>query len=171
VIAEKRSPATDAERGRVAGQGAAVVAAARARAGVDAEIRLVAAGVWPTIRLLAPGDHPFSSPAARASQPIPPPPPPYDDDLMERRSAIFSRPGQPETPRRWWALYRSMACLALPLMWARLYHLFSKWQDALAGIERYTLGYVDNYLPRRQEMLRPEARQLCRASCCRIATL
>ena len=39
-----------------------------------------------------------------------------------------------------------------------VYHCLSEVEDALAELERYTMGYVDNYLHDGREMLR-EAKQ------------
>jgi len=56
-------------------------------------------------------------------------------------------------------LYRSRPCPACARGFGlSLYHCLGQVQDALAELERYTLGYVDSYLHDGREMLR-EARQ------------
>jgi molecular chaperone DnaJ len=56
-------------------------------------------------------------------------------------------------------LYRSRACPAAARGFGlSLYHCLGQVQDALAELERYTLGYVDSYLHDGREMLR-EARR------------
>lgn len=78
---------------------------------------------------------------------------PYDDDLMEtfRRflEASQARMAKAEL------LYRSRACPETAKGFSlSLYHCLSQVQDALAELERYTLGYVDDYLRDGREMLR-----------------
>ncbi|MFN9644437.1 MAG: J domain-containing protein [Cyanobacteriota bacterium] len=78
---------------------------------------------------------------------------PYDDDLMEtfRRflEASQARMAKAEV------LYRSRACPETAKGFSlSLYHCLSQVQDALAELERYTLGYVDDYLRDGREMLR-----------------
>ena len=56
-------------------------------------------------------------------------------------------------------LYRSQACPAGAQGFGlSLYHCLSQVQDAVAELERYTMGYVDSYLHDGREMLR-EARR------------
>ena len=57
-------------------------------------------------------------------------------------------------------LYRSQACpVAITGFSLSLYHCFRQVQDAVADLERYTMGYVDSYLRDGREMLR-EAKRL-----------
>ncbi len=57
------------------------------------------------------------------------------------------------------ALFRSQACPAAARGFGiSLYHCLGQVQDALAELERYTMGYVDGYLHDGRQMLR-EARQ------------
>jgi molecular chaperone DnaJ len=82
---------------------------------------------------------------------------PYDDRLMESFCAFLeqsrSRLRTVET------LYRSRSCPEGARGFSlSLYHCFGQVQDALAELERYTMGYVDSYLHDGREMLR-EARQ------------
>jgi molecular chaperone DnaJ len=52
-------------------------------------------------------------------------------------------------------LYGSMACPASARGFGlSLYHCLSQVKDALAELERYTMGYVDGYLHDGREMLR-----------------
>jgi molecular chaperone DnaJ len=78
---------------------------------------------------------------------------PYDDGLMETFCEFLV-----QSQRRMeqvHLLYRSMAC---PAGWQGfsldLYHCLSQVQDALGELERYTMGYVDDYLRDGREMLR-----------------
>ncbi|MCT0205606.1 J domain-containing protein [Synechococcus sp. CS-602] len=143
----------DAERGRVAGQGAAVVRPARARARRDSEISAWLRQVYgPIDRLLAQVINPFPAQLRALSAD------PYDNDLMATFCDFLETSQQ--KLEKVVALYRSMACPGVAAdVGLSLYHCFSQVQDALAEFERYTLGYVDNYLHDGREMLR-EARQL-----------
>lgn len=81
---------------------------------------------------------------------------PYDDALMEGFCAFLeqsrSRLARAES------LYRSRPCPDCARGFGlSLYHCLGQVQDALAELERYTLGYVDSYLHDGREMLR-EAR-------------
>ncbi|MFM7170157.1 MAG: J domain-containing protein [Cyanobium sp.] len=83
---------------------------------------------------------------------------PYDDQLMETFSGFLqesqARMGKAEQ------LYRSKACPAVAKGFSlHLYHCLSQVQDALNELERYTLGYVDDYLRDGREMLREAKRQ------------
>lgn len=83
---------------------------------------------------------------------------PYDDALMEAFSA-FLEESQARMARAE-QLYRSKACPNLVKGFSLgLYHCLSQVQDALAELERYTLGYVDDYLRDGREMLREAKRQ------------
>jgi molecular chaperone DnaJ len=78
---------------------------------------------------------------------------PYDDRLMEAFCAFLegSRARLEQVER----LYRSRAAPAGAQGFSlSLYHCLSQVQDALAELERYTLGYVDDYLRDGREMLR-----------------
>lgn len=83
---------------------------------------------------------------------------PYDDQLMEAFSDFLqesqSRMEKAEQ------LYRSKACPTVAKGFSlNLYHCLSQVQDALTELERYTLGYVDDYLRDGREMLREAKRQ------------
>ena len=82
---------------------------------------------------------------------------PYDDELMEAFSAFLAQ--SQAKLERVEVLFRSLACPAAARGFGlSLYHCLSQVQDALAELERYTLGYVDSYLSDGREMLR-EAKQ------------
>lgn len=83
---------------------------------------------------------------------------PYDDVLMEAFSTYLqdsqARMDKAEQ------LYRSKACPAVAKGFSlNLYHCLRQVQDALMELERYTLGYVDDYLRDGREMLREAKRQ------------
>lgn len=81
---------------------------------------------------------------------------PYDDQLMEAFCG-FLRQSQAKLERIE-ELYGSLACPASARGFGlSLYHCLSQVKDALAELERYTMGYVDGYLHDGREMLR-EAR-------------
>ncbi|MEB3271183.1 MAG: J domain-containing protein [Synechococcus sp.] len=82
---------------------------------------------------------------------------PYDDHLMATFCAFLQRSrGHLEQVEQ---LYRSRAAPTGAQGFSlSLYHCLSQVQDALTELERYTLGYVDDYLRDGREMLR-EARQ------------
>jgi molecular chaperone DnaJ len=83
---------------------------------------------------------------------------PYDDQLMETFSG-FLQESQARMSKAE-QLYRSKACPAAVKGFSlSLYHCLSQVQDALAELERYTLGYVDDYLRDGREMLREAKRQ------------
>ncbi len=78
---------------------------------------------------------------------------PYDDQLMEAFCG-FLQESQARMARAE-KLYRSKACPATAKGFSlSLYHCLSQVQDALTELERYTLGYVDDYLRDGREMLR-----------------
>ena len=82
---------------------------------------------------------------------------PYDDQLMEAFCSYLESSG-----RRIEGIKELFQGLPTPPS-ARgfglsVYHCFSEVEDALAELERYTMGYVDNYLHDGREMLR-EAKQ------------
>ena len=81
---------------------------------------------------------------------------PYDDQLMEGFCAFLEQSQQ--RLQQVESLYRSMACPSSAQGFSlSLYHCLSQVQDALAELERYTLGYVDSYLHDGREMLRQAA--------------
>ena len=78
---------------------------------------------------------------------------PYDDALMAEFCGYLeqcrARVNRAET------LYRSRACPPSARGFGlSLYHCLGQVQDAVAELERYTLGYVDDYLHDGREMLR-----------------
>ena len=82
---------------------------------------------------------------------------PYDDQLMEAFCGYLET-----SARRIERIKELFQSLPTPSS-ARgfglsVYHCFSEVEDALAELERYTMGYVDNYLHDGREMLR-EAKQ------------
>ena len=82
---------------------------------------------------------------------------PYDDALMEAFCAFLEQSRQ--RVARAETLYRSRACPDVARGFGlSVYHCLGQVQDALAELERYTLGYVDSYLHDGREMLR-EARR------------
>jgi molecular chaperone DnaJ len=82
---------------------------------------------------------------------------PYDDQLME---AFCSYLEQSQAKlEKVETLYRSMAAPASAQGFSlSVYHCLSQVKDAVVELERYTMGYVDNYLHDGREMLR-EAKQ------------
>jgi molecular chaperone DnaJ len=83
---------------------------------------------------------------------------PYDDQLMEDFCG-FLRDSQARMSKAE-QLYRSRACPAAAKGFSlSLYHCLGQVQDALAELERYTLGYVDDYLRDGREMLREAKRR------------
>jgi molecular chaperone DnaJ len=83
---------------------------------------------------------------------------PYDDALMEAFSG-FLQDSQARMDKAE-KLYRSKACPAVAKGFSlNLYYCLRQVQDALMELERYTLGYVDDYLRDGREMLREAKRQ------------
>lgn len=83
---------------------------------------------------------------------------PYDDALMEAFTS-FLQNSQTRMDRAE-QLYRSKACPAVARGFSlNLYHCLRQVQDALMELERYTMGYVDDYLRDGREMLREAKRQ------------
>ena len=78
---------------------------------------------------------------------------PYDDHLMAAFCAFLQRSrGRLEQVEQ---LYRSRAApMGAQGFSLSLYHCLSQVQDGLTELERYTLGYVDDYLRDGREMLR-----------------
>ncbi len=86
---------------------------------------------------------------------------PYDDRLMDDFCAYLQR--SQERMEQVETLYRSQACPdSAKGFGLSLYHCLGQVQDALAELERYTLGYVDNYLHDGREMLREAGLRLHR---------
>lgn len=78
---------------------------------------------------------------------------PYDDRLMEAFCAFLEASGAKLA--RVEALYQGRACPpGLEGLSLDLYHCLSLVKDALADLERYTMGYVDSYLRDGRELLR-----------------
>lgn len=78
---------------------------------------------------------------------------PYDDTLME----VFCNFLEVSQARllKVEAIYRSRSCPAgVERFSLDLYHCLSLVKDALADLERYTMGYVDSYLRDGRELLR-----------------
>lgn len=83
---------------------------------------------------------------------------PYDDQLMEAFCAFLEQ--SQARLEKVESLYRSMATPASAQGFGlSLYHCLSQVQDALAELERYTMGYVDSYLRDGREMLREAKRR------------
>jgi molecular chaperone DnaJ len=86
---------------------------------------------------------------------------PYDDDLMEAFCAFLDQ--SKGRMAKVQALYSSRVCPAAARGFGlSLYHCLSQVQDALAELERYTMGYVDSYLHDGREMLREARRRRSR---------
>jgi len=78
---------------------------------------------------------------------------PYDDQLMDA-FCTFLEQSQARLDKVE-LLYRSQACPPAAQAFAiNLYHCLSLVKDALAELERYTLGYVDSYLHDGRELIR-----------------
>lgn len=81
---------------------------------------------------------------------------PYDDALMAEFCTFLEQSRARVTRAE--TLYRSRACPdAARGFGLSLYHCLGQVQDAVAELERYTLGYVDDYLHDGRQMLK-EAR-------------
>ena len=82
---------------------------------------------------------------------------PYDDELMETFCDYLESSGR--RIERIKELFQSLPTPpSVGGFGLSVYHCFSEVEDALAELERYTMGYVDNYLHDGREMLR-EAKQ------------
>jgi molecular chaperone DnaJ len=78
---------------------------------------------------------------------------PYDDSLMEA-FCTFLEQSQARLVKVE-SLYQSLSCPPGSQAFALdLYHCLSLVKDALADLERYTMGYVDSYLHDGRELLR-----------------
>ena len=86
---------------------------------------------------------------------------PYDDRLMDAFCAFLAQSQKRlETVE---SLYRSRVCPASAQGFGlSVYHCLGQVQDALAELERYTMGYVDGYLHDGREMLREAGLRLQR---------
>ena len=143
---------------RAGGTAAAPRGAAKPRAGKGAvavsgeELRTWLKGVYaPLDRLLGQVINPF--PAALKALAADP----YDDALMAAFCTYLEQSRQRVSRAE--TLYRSLACPeAARGFGLSVYHCLGQVQDAVAELERYTLGYVDSYLHDGREMLR-EARR------------
>lgn len=83
---------------------------------------------------------------------------PYDDALMENFRGFLQESKARMSKAE--QLYRSKACPETAKGFSlSLYHCLSQVQDALGELERYTLGYVDDYLRDGREMLREAKRR------------
>ena len=123
----------------------------RAVAADDALVRWLRQVYTPIDRLLGEVINPFPNQLKALSAD------PYDDQLMEEFCRYLESSG-----RRIDRIKELFQSLPTPPS-ARgfglsVYHCFSELEDALAELERYTMGYVDNYLHDGREMLR-EAKQ------------
>ena len=82
---------------------------------------------------------------------------PYDDELMEVFCSYLETSAR--KMERVKTLFQSLPTPASARGFGlSVYHCLSEVEDALAELERYTMGYVDNYLHDGREMLR-EAKQ------------
>ncbi len=119
----------------------------------DAELQLWLQQVHaPIDRLLAQVINPFPAQLKALSAD------PYDDRLMEA-FCTFLEQGRVRLDKVE-SLYQSQPCPAGSQVFALdLYHCLSLVKDALAELERYTMGYVDSYLHDGRELLR-QARSL-----------
>jgi len=144
----------DRSRAAGPGRGAAAPAPPRNRgAAADAALVQWLAGVYsPLDRLLGSVLDPFAGQLqALAADP-------YDDRLMAGFCSYLEdcreRLDQAE------ALFRSLACPAgLQAFGLALYQCLAAVQDAITELERYTAGYVDDYLRDGREMIREAIRQ------------
>jgi molecular chaperone DnaJ len=86
---------------------------------------------------------------------------PYDDRLMDDFCVFLAQ--SRDRLEKVESLYRSHACPAVAQGFGlSLYHCLAQVEDALVELERYTLGYVDNYLHDGREMLREAGQRLHR---------
>lgn len=86
---------------------------------------------------------------------------PYDDRLMDAFCAFLAQ--SQKRLEKVESLYRSRVCPASAHGFGlSVYHCLGQVQDALAELERYTMGYVDGYLHDGWEMLREAGLRLQR---------
>ena len=142
----------DAGRGQRAARGTASAHAAspsrRRSATADADLEQWLLQVYgPMDRLLGQVLDPFAAQLKALSAD------PYDDTLMDDFCAYLERSQQKLEKAE--ALYRSMVCPNTAQGFGlSVYHLLAEVQDAVVELERYTAGYVDDYLRDGREMLR-----------------
>ena len=130
---------------------AAQKAQGQSAAAEDALLQWLNEVYTPIDKLLGQVINPFSSKLQELSAD------PYDDELMQA-FCIYLEKSQKKLEKVE-QIYRSMATpISANGFGLSLYHCLSQVQDALNEIERYTMGYVDNYLHDGREMLR-EAKQ------------
>ena len=83
---------------------------------------------------------------------------PYDDNLMDAFCSFLEQ--SQARLEKVQSLYGSMAAPPSAQGFSlSVYHCLSQVQDALAELERYTMGYVDSYLRDGREMLREAKRR------------
>lgn len=88
---------------------------------------------------------------------------PYDDELMEAFCKYLEQSQKKLAKIE--QIYRSVATpLTAREFSLNLYHCLSQVQDAFNEIERYTMGYVDNYLHDGREMLKEAKKKRARLS-------
>ncbi len=140
---------------QVAGPGRAPSAAPPRGRGAAADAALVqwlAQVYGPLDRLLGSVLDPFAAQLQALSAD------PYDDGLMAGFCSYLE--GCRERLDRGEALFRSQPCPAgLQAFGLALYQCLAAVQDAISELERYTLGYVDDYLRDGREMIREAIRQ------------
>ena len=117
----------------------------------DALVRWLRQVYAPIDRMLGEVINPFSKQLKALSAD------PYDDQLMEDFCTYLESSGR--RMERIKELFQSQPTPpSVRGFGLSVYHCFSEVEDALAELERYTMGYVDNYLHDGREMLR-EAKQ------------
>jgi molecular chaperone DnaJ len=148
LFAASHAEATAAGVARSAAAGRAARRATAQAAQGDAELLAWLQQVYaPIDRLLGQVINPFPAQLRALSAD------PYDDALMEAFCAYLE---QSQTRlQKAEALYRALPAPASARAFSlSLYHCFSELQDAVAELERYTMGFVDSYLRDGREMLR-----------------
>jgi molecular chaperone DnaJ len=137
----------------------------RGRPGDDAQVTDWMRAVYaPIDRLLGQVIEPFPAELRALSAD------PYDDALMEAFCGFLER--SRSRLERVETIFRSRACpAAIQGFGHSLYHGLGQVQDALGELERYTMGYVDDYLHDGREMLREAGRRrdLLQQECRRLA--
>jgi len=137
----------DVERAGLIGTSASAPPRQRGRSSDSELVAWLQQVYGPIDRLLAQVINPFPAQLRALSAD------PYDDALMETFCAFLAQ--SKAKLERVEALFRSLACPAAARGFGlSLYHCLSQVQDALAELERYTMGYVDSYLSDGREMLR-----------------
>jgi molecular chaperone DnaJ len=82
---------------------------------------------------------------------------PYDDKLMENFCSYISL-SQKKIEKIEKIYNRKLVPKSISALGLNLYHCFSQVQDALSEFDRYTQGYVDNYLFDGKEMIKEAKR-------------